>query len=313
MHDLLTLTIIVEPDRQRLARFVMDAVEALDANVFSAAHRLEELLRVLREDAAKAQLPIEVTLALEDTTLQLAWSERRETLAALAQAPVAETLKALATRLKNASESTDSTLLRRRNEQIIADLENAKQRARTEMEELETLLEMKKNELNKSILAAQTDALTGLYNRSGYDTRLREAFLRCKHQGEQLSLMLLDLDNFKQVNDTHGHQFGDEYLNKMANAIRASVREHVDHPCRMGGDEFAIILYSDVSIAKRVAAKILNLFEKKCSIGIAQMKESDSIEKLVGRADAALYEAKHQGRGRFATEEEIGELKAKAI
>jgi diguanylate cyclase (GGDEF)-like protein len=180
------------------------------------------------------------------------------------------------------------------------------------MEELETLLEMKKHELNKSILAAQTDALTGLYNRSGYDTRLREAFLRCKHQGEQLCLMMLDLDKFKEINDTHGHQYGDEYLKKMANAMRASVREHVDHACRIGGDEFAIILYSDMTIAKRVAGKILGLFESKCSIGIAQMREAESVEKLVGRADAALYEAKHQGRGRFATDE-VQEARAKAV
>lgn len=312
MHNLLTLTIIVEPDRQRLARFAMDAVEALGGNVFSAAHRVEELLRRLRADGAEARLPIEINLVLEELSLLLMWGERRETLATVAQPPSPETIKALSTRLKNASESTDSTLLKRRNEQIIADLEGAKQRARAEMEELETLLEMKKNELNKSILAAQTDSLTGLYNRSGYDTRLREAFLRCKHQGEQLCLLLIDLDKFKEINDTHGHQHGDEYLKKMANTMRASVREHVDHPCRIGGDEFAVIIYADLMIAKRVASKILNLFEKKCSIGIAQMQETESIEKLVGRADAALYEAKHQGRGRFVADE-MRDLRTKAV
>ena len=180
------------------------------------------------------------------------------------------------------------------------------------MQELETLLEMKKTELNKSILAAQTDGLTGLYNRSGYDMRLREAFLRCKHQGEQLCLMLLDLDKFKEVNDTHGHQFGDEYLRKMAGAMRASIREHVDQACRMGGDEFAIVLYSDMAIARRVAAKILDLIENKASIGIAQMRENETIESLVGRADAALYQAKHQGRGRFVTDE-VKEREARAV
>ncbi len=303
MQNLLTLTIIVEPDRQRLARFAMDAVEALGGNVFAAANTLEGLLRLVREDCARAPQPVEARLVQDDQCLYLAWGDRRETLATLAQPPAAEKISALATQLRNASESADSTLLKRRNEKIIADLENARQRARVEMEELETLLEMKKNELNKSILAAQTDSLTGLYNRGGYDTRLREAYLRCKHQGEPLCLMLLDLDHFKTINDTHGHQFGDDYLKRAANAMRASVREHVDHACRMGGDEFAIILYSDMTVAKRVANKILGLMDHSVSIGIAQMQENDSIDSLVGRADAVLYDAKRRGRGRYIADE----------
>lgn len=311
MQYLLTLTIIVEPDRQRFARFAMDAVEALGGNIFSAANRLEAVLRRLREDCASSRQPLEVSLVLHDLHLCLAWSEQREPLATLSHPPATKQVSALATQLKNASESADSTLLKRRNEQIIADLEEAKQRARVEMEELETLLEMKKTELNKSILAAQTDSLTGLYNRGGYDTRLREAFLRCKHQGEPLSLMLLDLDNFKSVNDTHGHQYGDEYLKRMANAMRACVREHVDHACRMGGDEFAIILYSDMPVAERVAYKLLGLMDNTVSIGIAQMRDGESIDSLVGRADAVLYKAKHQGRGRFVADEE-NEVTSKA-
>ncbi|MDO8706237.1 MAG: GGDEF domain-containing protein [Sulfuricaulis sp.] len=312
MQNLLTLTIIVEPDRQRFARFAMDAVEALGGNIFSAASRIEGLLRRLREDCAKAHQPVEVSVVLHDLHLCLTWGELREPLATLAQPPAAEKVAALAKMLKNASESADSTLLKRRNEQIISDLEEARKRARVEMEELETLLEMKKNELNKSILAAQTDSLTGLYNRGGYDTRLREAFLRCKHQGEPLCLMLLDLDNFKTINDTHGHQYGDEYLKRTANAMRTCVREHVDHACRMGGDEFAIVLYSDMSVAKRVAYKILGMMDNSVSIGIAQMQEGEDIESLVGRADAVLYKAKHQGRGRFVADEANNEVASKA-
>ncbi|MHB8622235.1 MAG: GGDEF domain-containing protein [Sulfuricaulis sp.] len=311
MQNLLTLTIIVEPDRQRLARFVMDAVEALGANVFAAANKLEGLMHDLRKDCAAARLPVDVNVVMDDLCLCLTWGERRETLATLAQPPAADRLTELTNQLKNASESADSTLLKRRNEQIIADLEDAKRRARVEMEELETLLDMKKQELNKSILAAQTDSLTGLYNRGGYDMRLHEAYLRCKHQGEPLCLMLLDLDYFKKINDTHGHQYGDEYLKRMANAIRASVREHVDHACRMGGDEFAIVLYSDMTVAKRVAKKILSLMDDSVSIGIAWMREHDTVEGLVKRTDTILYEAKHRGRGRFVTDE-VDELTVKA-
>jgi diguanylate cyclase (GGDEF)-like protein len=312
MQTLLTLTIIVEPDRQRLARFAMDAVEALGGNVFSSANRLEKLLRCLREDCACAHAPIDTRLVLNEQTLYLAWNERREPVTQFSQAPPADKVTAIVTQLRNASESADSALLKRRNEQIVADLEGAQQRARAEMEQLETLLELKKNELNVSILAAQTDSLTGLYNRGGYDIRLREAFMRCKHQTEPLCLMLLDLDFFKNVNDTHGHQHGDEYLKRMANALRASVREHVDHSCRMGGDEFAVILYSDMTIAKRVADKILRLMENKVSIGIARMREGDSIESLMGRADAKLYDAKHSGRGRCLTDD-ANESRIKAV
>ena len=303
MQNLITLTILVEPDRQRLARYAMDTVEALGGNVFSAANTLEHLLRLLREDCAQARIPVEARIVVDDHRLCLAWGERRETLATLAQPPAADKVSAFAARLKNASESADSRLLKRRNEQVIADLEHALQRTRLEMEELESLLETKKKELNRSILAAQTDSLTGLYNRGGFDIRLREAFLRCTHQGEPLCLMLLDLDHFKKVNDTHGHLFGDDYLKRMADALRASVREHVDHASRMGGDEFAIILHSDITTAKRVANKILGLMDHRVSIGIAQMQETDSVDSLAGRADSVLYDAKHQGRGRYVTDE----------
>ena len=303
MQNLITLTILVEPDRQRLARYAMDTVEALGGNVFSAANTLEHLLRLLREDCAQARIPVEARIVVDDHRLCLAWGERRETLATLAQPPAADKVSAFAARLKNASESADSRLLKRRNEQVIADLEHALQRTRLEMEELESLLETKKKELNRSILAAQTDSLTGLYNRGGFDIRLREAFLRCMHEGEPLCLMLLDLDHFKKVNDTHGHLFGDDYLKRMADALRASVREHVDYACRMGGDEFAIILYSDVTTAERVANKILGLMDHRVSIGIAQMQETDSIDGLLGRADSVLYNAKHRGRGRYVTDE----------
>jgi two-component system cell cycle response regulator len=303
MQNLITLTIIVEPDRQRLARYAMDAVEALGGNVFSAANTLEDLLGRLREDCARARIPLDVGIELDDQRLCLAWGEQRETLATLAQPPAPDRLSALAAQLANAGEPADSRLLKRRNEQVIADLENALQRTRLEMEELESLLEMKKKELNRSILAAQTDSLTGLYNRGGFDIRLREAFLHCVHEGEPLCLMLLDLDHFKMVNDTHGHLFGDDYLRRMADILRASVRENMDHASRMGGDEFAIILYSDITTAKRVANKILGLMDHRVSIGIAQMRESDSIESLVGRADGVLYNAKHRGRGCYVTDE----------
>jgi len=268
---LLNLTVVVEPDRQRLARFVIDAVEALGGNPFAAAARLDALLKQLRDDSIKAETAIEVSLHLDDMKLSLAWPQHRETLSVLAEAPSTNTVTELAKKLKNASESTDMALLMLRNQQISVDLEHAKQRAAAEMAQLEEALEKKKSELLESIREAQTDSLTGLYNRGAYDSRLRDAVLRCQRQGEPLCLIMLDLDYFKQINDTHGHQYGDEYLKRMARAMRQAVRDHVDHTCRMGGDEFAIVLFSDIAIAERVAEKILGLMERRVSIGIVWM------------------------------------------
>jgi diguanylate cyclase (GGDEF)-like protein len=296
---LLNLTVVVEPDRQRLARFAMETVEALGGNPFATAARLDALLKQLRDDSIKAEIPIEVSLHLDEVKLSLAWPQHRETLSVLAEAPSSNTVTELAKKLKNASESADTSLLMLRNQQISVDLERAKQRAAAEMAQLEAALEKKKSELQESIREAQTDSLTGLYNRGAYDSRLREAVLRCQRQSEPLCLILLDLDYFKQINDTHGHQYGDEYLKRMAQAMRQAVREHVDHVCRMGGDEFAIVVFSDIAIAERVAAKILELMENRVSIGIAPVKADDTAESFIARTDAALYEAKHRGRGQF--------------
>ena len=296
---LLNLTVVVEPDRQRLARFAIDAVEALGGNPFAAAARLDALLKQLRDDSIKAEAPIEASLHLDDMKLNLAWPQHRETLSVLTETPPANTVTDLAKKLKNASESADMALLMLRNQQISIDLERAKQRAAEEMAQLEAALEKKKSELLESMREAQTDSLTGLYNRGAYDSRLREAVLRCQRQSEPLCLILLDLDYFKQINDTHGHQYGDEYLKRMAKAMRQAVREHVDHVCRMGGDEFAIVVFSDVTIAERIAGKILELMENRVSIGIALIKADDTAESLVACTDAALYEAKHRGRGQY--------------
>ena len=309
---LLNLSIVIEPDRQRLARFTIDAVKALGGNVFSAANAVDPLLRRLRSDGSTAGAPISVNLILDDLWLCLEWGGQREVITILSKTPAEDVFAELVKRLKHASESTDTAFLYRRHEQISADLEHAKQRAQLEMMNLEASLEKKKSELQESMRIAQTDSLTGLYNRGAYDARLQEAYLRCQHQHEPLCLMLLDLDNFKTVNDTYGHQRGDEYLKETANAIRTCVRVHVDHACRMGGDEFAIILFSDMTVAKRVASKLLEAMKNLVSIGIARLRENDTVESLVARADAALYEVKRGGRGQFKTDE-TGIQKSQAI
>ncbi len=307
---LLELSVCVEPDRRRLARFALDAVVALGGSPFRATARFDALLHALREAAANVQGGLQVALVAHGRELALCWEEagghaRRERLDRVPEDPSESSLEALSRRLRRGSESTDPELLRRRNARFAAELERARERAAAEMAELEADLERKKAELQRSIREAETDSLTGLFNRGAFDARLEESLLHCARQDEPLSLVLLDLDFFKQMNDTHGHQFGDDYLRGMADAMRAAIREHVDLPCRTGGDEFAIIVFGDRDAAAGVAQRVLAAMEGRVSIGVGQRADGDAPEQLVARTDAALYLAKHRGRGQVATELEL--------
>lgn len=304
-RNLLTLPLFVEPDRQRMARFVLDAVEALGGNLFSASLQISRLMDRLRADCARAEQTVEVRLMIEDTRLALEWGDRCHPLLQLVDVPPAALLDELGDRLRLSSETSDSELLKLRNRQINEELGRFMATAAEQMAEMEKVLEGRKAELEESIRQAETDALTGLFNRGAYDTRLRDACMHCERQREPMSLLLLDLDHFKQVNDTHGHQYGDEYLKTMAGAMRTAVRDHVDLLSRMGGDEFAIIAFGDLEVGSEIAKRVLEGMSGKVSIGIAQLRAGDTTQTLVARADAALYEAKRRGRGQFALETDL--------
>ncbi|MDE2088716.1 MAG: diguanylate cyclase [Gammaproteobacteria bacterium] len=280
---------MADPDRYRFARFALEAVQALEGDVFAAAGALTGIMQALREDCLRAAAPLGVDLQLDGGELYGVWPGRRAGIVTFRDPPAAQTVTELAQRLRQASESADPELLKRRNRQISA-----------ELAQIEAQLEKKKAELQESLRLAEMDGLTGLYNRGAYDGRLQEAVLRCARQQEPLSLILLDLDNFQQINDSRGHQYGDEYLKRMAQAMRDAVRQHVDIPCRMGGDEFAIIVFSEREIARRIADAVLGAMDGRVSIGIAERRADDTINSLVGRADMALYGAKRGGRGRVA-------------
>ncbi|OOG21220.1 GGDEF domain-containing protein [Thioalkalivibrio denitrificans] len=290
----------MEPDRLRLARFSVDAVRALGGSVFGASVALTPMLARLRNAAAETPGVLEVSLRVDDTEVRWHWPNEGHLLARLPSAPPVERLRELAAELSRTSESADPELLRRRNEQFAAELEQARQRAAHEMAELEADLDRKKRELQASIRKAETDSLTGLLNRGAYDNRLREAVLRASRQGEPLCLILLDLDFFKEINDSHGHQYGDQYLQRMASVMRASIREHVDKVCRVGGDEFAIIAWGSSGAAQAIADRVLVGMDGKVSIGVTQLRKEDTLDTFVGRADAALYDAKRRGRGRVS-------------
>ncbi|NLJ10166.1 MAG: diguanylate cyclase [Treponema sp.] len=157
-------------------------------------------------------------------------------------------------------------------------------------------------------LMAVTDGLTGLYNHRFIFERLEEETAKVARYGRLLSIIMLDIDNFKQVNDTFGHRAGDEVILSVAHAIMASLRK-TDVAGRYGGEEFLVLLpETDLKAAHIVAEKIRNTvallqFETKdlavtISAGVAEAEKGESFEALINRADAKLYTAKRNGKNR---------------
>lgn len=179
-------------------------------------------------------------------------------------------------------------------------------------------IERKRTEERLTYLA-QYDHLTGLVNRSLFRDRLIQAMARSKRLQQPIGLMLLDLDRFKAVNDTLGHDIGDELLKAVSERLKSCVRE-VDTVARMGGDEFTIILEgvpseaSIVVVAKRIAESISSAFELKghrvsigVSIGITVYPHDDQgIDELLKHADEAMYRAKQQGGSGYHFHEASG-------
>jgi diguanylate cyclase (GGDEF)-like protein len=155
---------------------------------------------------------------------------------------------------------------------------------------------------------ATKDKLTGLFNRQALDMLFKQVLLDQNRHPTDLSLLLLDLDHFKQINDTHGHLAGDAVLQHVAKLIKQRLRK-VDIISRWGGEEFLIILKGcDIVTARNKAEElrlgIMNnplILDKKTigctiSIGVAVFESDDSSDKLINRADKAMYKAKDQGR-----------------
>ena len=165
---------------------------------------------------------------------------------------------------------------------------------------------------------AIADSVTGLYNRHYFETELAREVERGRRYGGQLSLLLLDLDQFKQINDQQGHTVGDRVLQRVGALIRLHVRA-ADVPCRYGGDEFAVILPDSPTsdalfVAERIRASIESAFEAEpisgqflrvtCSGGLATLPpDSTTPHALLGAADRALYAAKSGGGNRIAEDD----------
>ena len=158
--------------------------------------------------------------------------------------------------------------------------------------------------------AALTDGLTGMQNRRYFDDALREYLEEFRRIDRPVGLMILDLDHFKQVNDTHGHDVGDEVLRAVATCLRGMTRYH-DVVARLGGEEFAVVTPNmEIELlgrfAERIRKAIANMsimsgnvrLKVTTSVGLAVWDHKESAEDFYRRADRQLYEAKKQGRNR---------------
>lgn len=168
-----------------------------------------------------------------------------------------------------------------------------------------------RNRLDESLNMAITDALTGLHNRRFIESRLRQAVESANVGGAPVSVLLLDIDYFKRINDTHGHEAGDVVLKIFAERITAQLRA-LDLASRYGGEEFVILMpgaglaeaeHAAERVRRSVCNKVFKLSDElklhvTVSIGLAQASPGEPMESLLRRADAALYEAKTDGRNR---------------
>lgn len=169
-------------------------------------------------------------------------------------------------------------------------------------------LEKKNSELER---LAYYDTLTGLFNRRAILEKLDEWLRQVRRYSDRLSVVMVDLDHFKHVNDTLGHRTGDRVLADIAGLMRRSVRQ-ADFCGRYGGEEFLVILpQTDVTGAAIMAERMRTAlegtpmrapeggtFKMTASFGAAEHCDGDDEDLLVGRADAALYRAKKRGRNR---------------
>ena len=198
----------------------------------------------------------------------------------------------------------------RENKRLRGQLEHALNEVQTKNLQLEESLKLVEQ-------AAATDPLTGLYNRRHFGKVVEQLFAEAQRYGNELSCVMIDLDGYKQLNDSFGHQTGDQLLVIAAKAISANLRK-MDVAARYGGDEFVLLLpRAGTEEAARVVERVRNDFGGvsaallrrnsgvTMSVGIGSIQGNNiaGTEQLIARADAALYRAKAQGRNRVIVSE----------
>jgi diguanylate cyclase (GGDEF)-like protein/PAS domain S-box-containing protein len=158
---------------------------------------------------------------------------------------------------------------------------------------------------------SEHDKLTQIYNRVKLDEYLEREMSRFQRYKDKFSVIMIDIDYFKSVNDEYGHQVGDSVLVEVSNILQKNIRSKLDIVGRWGGEEFLVIcmgtdIYGAEVLAEHLRAKIENfkfsvIKNKTASFGIAQVTDNDDIESVLKRADEALYKAKRNGRNQVVS------------
>lgn len=181
----------------------------------------------------------------------------------------------------------------------------------TELAEQTRLLDQAMDQAVDLEESSQRDGLTGLYNRKFFDEQITQEMLRARRYNWQLTLAMLDIDNFKTINDTHGHAAGDVVLRALAARLQAMLRAS-DTLCRYGGEEFALILphigqensrFLLDRLRKAIEGNVIELedgtkISVTVSVGLSELQEGLTAGELLRHADEALYASKDAGRNR---------------
>lgn len=178
----------------------------------------------------------------------------------------------------------------------------------SELSEINNMLENKNKEYE---VMASTDSLTGLYNRHKFSELYLSSYTSMTQRSGSMSLVMLDIDFFKKVNDTFGHGVGDKVLVQVSHLLLRTLR-NIDIVCRWGGEEFILLLPTAslkhaISLAEKIRENmhtldIDNVGDLSASFGVSEVKEGEEMQEVVNRADKALYLAKNSGRDCVKTE-----------
>ncbi|WJG09095.1 diguanylate cyclase [Aliiglaciecola sp. LCG003] len=205
-------------------------------------------------------------------------------------------------------ENQEATI--KRKEEAQEDLEYKVQERTLELEIALRELSETNNELEQQTL---TDSLTGIRNRKHFDKKYQAEVRRCRREQTELSVVMLDIDHFKKINDSYGHVVGDEVIKHVASALKANLKRVTDDACRYGGEEFALILPNTdldgaMQLAERVRQQIFDMviqaddlnLNVTVSAGVATTVVTSNEDEmgLLEGADKALYQAKRNGRNR---------------